>query len=118
VSQGGYIVSDISCEHHASAVSAGPVLYGCSPLSDELLSVVNMDDAQHERTNGRRAGKGGKGRKEAPVSANFLDITKVYWQASTINDPTIGRLFLRFFDVRIVGMTRPRARARARATVT
>jgi len=112
VSQGGYIVSDISCEHHASAVSAGPVLYGCSPLSDELLSVVNMDDAQHERTYGRRAGKGGKGRKEAPVSANFLDITKVYWQASTINDPTIGRVFLRFFFWRTYGGHDTTSRAR------
>lgn len=47
---------------------------------------INMNDAQYECTYGWRAG----GRT---VSANFLDIAKVYRQPLTINNLVVGRIF-------------------------
>lgn len=69
------------------------MLYGCSSVLDELLSVVNMNDAQYECTYGRRAGG-------QTVSANFLDIAKVYRQPLTINNLVVGRIFVFFFFLR------------------
>lgn len=37
-----------------------------------------------------------EGKEGTPVSTNFLDVAKVYWQTSTINDLVVGRILYDF----------------------